>query len=77
VLHSKLTSYSIPYGNTTQMALDKKMNNTILGGDNTPDLYAYLEGDDTNIMETPKKVSSREKKLIQLSGKFGELGTQA
>jgi len=59
------------------MALDKKKNNSNLGGDNTPDLYAYLEGDDTNIMETPKKISSREKKLIQLSGKFGELGTQA
>jgi len=58
------------------MSLDKKKN-SIVGQDNTPDLYAYLEGDNTNIMETPKKISSREKKLMQLSGKFGELGTQA
>ena len=58
------------------MSLEKKKN-SLVSQDNTPDLYAYLEGDNTNIMETPKKISSREKKLMQLSGKFGELGTQA
>lgn len=39
--------------------------------------YTYLETDDTNLMETPKKVSAREKKLKQISNKFGEASSQA
>lgn len=31
--------------------------------DTTVDLYAFLEEDNNNVMETPRKISSREKKL--------------
>ncbi|KAL4431817.1 hypothetical protein ABPG74_015257 [Tetrahymena malaccensis] len=45
--------------------------------DKQADLYAYLEGDNTNVLETPKKVSSREKKLKILQNQLGQLQSQA
>ncbi|KAL4468865.1 hypothetical protein ABPG72_008792 [Tetrahymena utriculariae] len=45
--------------------------------DKQADLYAYLEEDNTNVLETPKKVSSREKKLKILQNQLGQLQSQA
>lgn len=41
------------------------------------DKYTYLESENSNIMETPKKISARDKKLKEISSKFGEASSQA